>query len=61
MAVGASKKQPVVIGEKIEIAEIITVTLSVDHRTVDGALGAKFLNAFKYYIENPVAMFLDHC
>lgn len=61
MAVGASKKQPVVIGEKIEIAEIMTVTLSVDHRTVDGALGAKFLNAFKYYIENPVAMFLDHC
>ncbi|MFP3023503.1 MAG: pyruvate dehydrogenase complex dihydrolipoamide acetyltransferase [Wolbachia sp.] len=61
MAVGASKKQPVVIGEKMEIAEIMTVTLSVDHRAVDGALGAKFLNAFKYYIENPVAMLLEHC
>ncbi|RDD34687.1 Dihydrolipoyllysine-residue acetyltransferase component of pyruvate dehydrogenase complex [Wolbachia endosymbiont of Cylisticus convexus] len=58
MAVGASKKQPVVIGEKIEIAEIMTVTLSVDHRTVDGALGAKFLNAFKHYIENPTVMLL---
>ncbi|QMV46561.1 pyruvate dehydrogenase complex dihydrolipoamide acetyltransferase [Wolbachia pipientis] len=61
MAVGASKKQPIVMNEKIEIAEIMTVTLSVDHRAVDGALGAKFLNAFKYYIENPVAMFLEYC
>ncbi|MGL9726528.1 MAG: dihydrolipoamide acetyltransferase family protein, partial [Wolbachia sp.] len=56
IAVGTSKKQPVVIGEKIEIAEIMTVTLSVDHRAVDGALGAKFLNAFKHYIENPTMM-----
>ncbi|UIP92104.1 pyruvate dehydrogenase complex dihydrolipoamide acetyltransferase [Wolbachia pipientis] len=59
MAVGESKKQPVVIGEKIEIEEIMTVTLSVDHRAVDGALGAKFLNAFKYYIENPTVMLLE--
>ncbi|WP_353287440.1 pyruvate dehydrogenase complex dihydrolipoamide acetyltransferase [Wolbachia endosymbiont (group B) of Gerris lacustris] len=59
MAVGTSKKQPIVIGEKIEIAEIMTVTLSVDHRAVDGALGAKFLNAFKYYIENPTVMLLE--
>ncbi len=58
MAVGASKKQPIVMNEKIEIAEIMTVTLSVDHRTVDGALGAKFLNAFKHYIENPLAMLI---
>lgn len=59
MAVGASKKQPVVIGEKIEVAEIMIVTLSVDHRAVDGALGAKFLNAFKHYIENPTVMLLE--
>lgn len=59
MAVGASKKQPVVISEKIEIAEVMTVTLSVDHRAVDGALGAKFLNAFKYYIENHTVMLLE--
>jgi len=59
MAVGTSKKQPIVINEKIEIAEIMMVTLSVDHRTVDGALGAKFLNAFKHYIENPLAMLLE--
>ncbi|MDG7055104.1 MAG: pyruvate dehydrogenase complex dihydrolipoamide acetyltransferase [Wolbachia endosymbiont of Menacanthus eurysternus] len=59
MAVGTSKKQPIVINEKIEIAEIIMITLSVDHRTVDGALGARFLNAFKHYIENPLAMLLE--
>ncbi|MDR2548564.1 MAG: pyruvate dehydrogenase complex dihydrolipoamide acetyltransferase [Rickettsiales bacterium] len=59
MAVGTSKKQPIVINEKIEIAEIMMVTLSVDHRTVDGALGAKFLNAFKHYIENPLATLLE--
>ncbi|WCR53651.1 MAG: Dihydrolipoyllysine-residue acetyltransferase component of pyruvate dehydrogenase complex [Wolbachia endosymbiont of Ctenocephalides orientis wCori] len=59
MAVGASEKRPIVVNEKVDIAEIMTVTLSVDHRTVDGALGAKFLNAFKYYIENPVAMLVE--
>ncbi len=59
MAVGASKKQPIVMNEKIEIAEIMTVSLSVDHRAVDGALGAKFLNAFKHYIENPLVMFIE--
>ncbi|WP_341812088.1 pyruvate dehydrogenase complex dihydrolipoamide acetyltransferase [Wolbachia endosymbiont (group A) of Conops quadrifasciatus] len=58
MAVGASKKQPIVMNEKIEIAEIMTATLSVDHRAVDGALGAKFLNAFKHYIESPLAMLI---
>ncbi|MCV3769289.1 MAG: pyruvate dehydrogenase complex dihydrolipoamide acetyltransferase [Wolbachia pipientis] len=59
MAVGTAKKQPVIINEKVEIAEIMTVTLSADHRTVDGATGAKFLNAFKYYIENPLAMLIE--
>ncbi|AAW71335.1 pyruvate dehydrogenase complex dihydrolipoamide acetyltransferase [Wolbachia endosymbiont of Brugia malayi] len=59
MAIGTSKKQPIVIDEKIEIVEIITVTLSVDHRAVDGVLGAKFLNAFKHYIENPLAMLIE--
>ncbi|WP_253299832.1 pyruvate dehydrogenase complex dihydrolipoamide acetyltransferase [Wolbachia endosymbiont of Chironomus riparius] len=56
MAVGASEKRPIVVNETIKIEEIMTVTLSVDHRTVDGALGAKFLNAFKYYIENPYSI-----
>lgn len=58
MAVGASEKRPIVENEKVEIAEIMAVTLSVDHRAVDGALGAKFLNAFKHYIENPLSMLI---
>lgn len=58
MAVGASEKRPIVENEKVEIAEMIAVTLSVDHRAVDGALGAKFLNAFKHYVENPLSMLI---
>jgi len=58
MAVGASEKRPIVENEKVEIAEMMAVTLSVDHRAVDGALGAKFLNAFKHYIENPLSMLI---
>ncbi len=58
MAVGASEKRPVVVNEKVEIAEIMSITLSVDHRTVDGALGAKFLNIFKFYIENPLSILI---
>ncbi len=56
LAVGAGIKQPVVTGEKIEIATIMNCTLSCDHRVVDGALGAELLNAFKSYIEDPVRM-----
>ncbi len=59
MAVGASKKQPIIINEKVEIAEIMIVTLSADHRTVDGAMGAKFLNTFKHYIENPLTILIE--
>lgn len=58
MAVGASEKRPIVENEKVEVAEMMAVTLSVDHRSVDGALGAKFLNAFKHYIENPLSMLI---
>ncbi len=56
LAVGAGIKQPVVTGEKIEIATVMNCTLSCDHRVVDGALGAELLNAFKSYIEDPVRM-----
>ncbi|WP_333023177.1 pyruvate dehydrogenase complex dihydrolipoamide acetyltransferase [Wolbachia endosymbiont of Pentidionis agamae] len=58
MAVGKSEKQPVVINNKLEIVEIISITLSVDHRVVDGVLAAKFLNTFKNYIENPIAILI---
>ena len=56
LAVGAGIQQPVVRGGEIKIATIMSVTLSTDHRVVDGALGAELLQAFKGYIEKPMAM-----
>ena len=56
LAVGTSEERPVVRGGKIEIAHIMSVTLSCDHRAVDGALGAELIGAFKMLIENPVMM-----
>lgn len=56
LAVGAGVEQPVVVNGKIEVRTVMSVTLSVDHRVVDGAVGAQFLQAFKSYIENPVLM-----
>jgi pyruvate dehydrogenase E2 component (dihydrolipoamide acetyltransferase) len=58
MAVGMSSKRPVVIDDKIEIKTIMDVTISCDHRVVDGAVGATFLAAFKKYIEAPILMFV---
>ncbi|WP_319414465.1 pyruvate dehydrogenase complex dihydrolipoamide acetyltransferase [uncultured Cohaesibacter sp.] len=56
LAVGAGEKRPVIVGDEIKVATMMTVTLSTDHRTVDGALGAELLKAFKGYIENPMSM-----
>ena len=56
LAVGAGIEQPVVKDGGIMIATVMSVTLSVDHRAVDGAIGAQFLQYFKQYIENPVSM-----
>jgi pyruvate dehydrogenase E2 component (dihydrolipoamide acetyltransferase) len=56
LAVGTSEERPVVRAGKIEIANIMSVTLSCDHRAVDGALGAELIGAFKMLIENPVMM-----
>jgi pyruvate dehydrogenase E2 component (dihydrolipoamide acetyltransferase) len=56
LAVGASEERPVVRNGKIEIASIMSVTLSCDHRAIDGALGAELIGAFKALIENPVMM-----
>src|ERR1700676_738205 len=56
LAVGASEERPIVKDGKIEIAQIMRVTMSCDHRAVDGALGAELLGAFKMLIENPVMM-----
>src|SRR5215471_10421851 len=56
LAVGTSEERPVVRGGKIEIAHIMSVTLSCDHRAIDGALGAELIGEFKQLIENPVMM-----
>jgi pyruvate dehydrogenase E2 component (dihydrolipoamide acetyltransferase) len=56
LAVGAGIETPVVRNGKVEIRTIMTVTLSTDHRAVDGALGAQLLSAFKDYIEKPAGM-----
>ncbi len=56
LAVGAGEKRVVVKGGAPAVATCMTVTLSTDHRAVDGALGAEFLAAFKQLIENPMGM-----
>ena len=56
LAVGAGVKKPVVKVDQIQIATVMSVTLSVDHRVIDGALGAELLAAIKGYIEEPMTM-----
>jgi len=57
LAVGAGVKKPVVKEDgTLGIATVMSVTLSVDHRVIDGALGAEFLSAIKGNLDNPVAM-----
>ena len=58
LAVGAGEQRPVVKNGELAVATVMTVTLSADHRIVDGALGAKWLQAFKRAIEQPVTMLL---
>ncbi|MFZ2102794.1 MAG: pyruvate dehydrogenase complex dihydrolipoamide acetyltransferase [Oricola sp.] len=56
LAVGAGEARPVVKDGALAIAQVMTVTLSTDHRCVDGALGAELLGSFKGYIEKPMSM-----
>ncbi|WP_449252919.1 pyruvate dehydrogenase complex dihydrolipoamide acetyltransferase [Brevundimonas naejangsanensis] len=56
MSVGAGEQRPVVKDGQLAVATVMTVTLTCDHRVVDGATGARFLQAFKPLIEDPVAM-----
>jgi pyruvate dehydrogenase E2 component (dihydrolipoamide acetyltransferase) len=58
LAVGAAERRPVVAGEQLEPATVMNVTLSCDHRVVDGATGAALLAAFKAFIEDPVRMLI---
>ncbi len=58
LAVGAGEQRPVVKDGQLAVATMMTVTLSADHRVVDGAVGAEWLQAFKGYVEAPVTMLL---
>ncbi|KIJ89125.1 pyruvate dehydrogenase complex dihydrolipoamide acetyltransferase [Rickettsia asembonensis] len=58
MGVGASAKRAIVKNDQVIIATIMDVTLSADHRVVDGAVGAEFLAAFKKFIESPTLMLI---
>ena len=58
IAVGAGEERPVVKNGKIEISTVMTVTMSADHRVVDGGTGAKFLATLKQFIEEPASMLL---
>ncbi len=58
LAVGAGKQQAVVRNGELAVATVMSSTLSVDHRVVDGAVGAEFLAAYKTIIENPLSMML---
>ncbi len=56
LAVGGGEKRAVVKDGELKVATIMSVTLSTDHRAVDGVLGAQLLGSFKKYIENPISM-----
>ena len=58
LAVGSGQKLPIVKDDKVVICNVMNVTLSCDHRAIDGAIGAKFLQVFKKIIENPILMSL---
>jgi pyruvate dehydrogenase E2 component (dihydrolipoamide acetyltransferase) len=56
MAVGAGEKRPYVVNDALQIATVMSASGSFDHRAVDGAEGAKLMQAFKRLIENPLGM-----
>ncbi|MDB9891550.1 pyruvate dehydrogenase complex dihydrolipoamide acetyltransferase [Alphaproteobacteria bacterium] len=58
LAVGAGEQRPIVIDGNLAVATVMSVTLSADHRAFDGAVGARWLQAFKGFVENPVTMLL---
>ena len=58
LAVGAGEQRPVVVDGALTVATVMTVTLSADHRAIDGAVAALWLQSFKGFVENPVTMLL---
>lgn len=58
LSVGAGVRQPILVGDTVTVGTVMTVTLSTDHRAVDGALGAQVLARFKKFIEHPLLMLI---
>jgi pyruvate dehydrogenase E2 component (dihydrolipoamide acetyltransferase) len=58
LAVGAVRKQPVVVGDEVRPGQRMKVTLSSDHRVIDGALAAQFLAEVRRLLENPLLLFV---
>jgi pyruvate dehydrogenase E2 component (dihydrolipoamide acetyltransferase) len=58
LSVGAGQQKPVVVDGELSIATVMSVTLAMDHRCVDGAIGARFIKAFKETIEDPISIIL---
>ena len=58
IAIGAGEERPVVRDGKVVVANIMTVTMGCDHRVIDGATGARFLQTFKSFVEEPASMLL---
>lgn len=56
LAVGSGEERPVIVNGEVKVATIMEITLSSDHRVVDGAVGAEFLQALKGFIEQPLTM-----
>ena len=58
LAVGAAKQQPVIVDGELAVGTVMTVTLSADHRVIDGAVAAEWMAAFVRRVENPVSVLL---
>lgn len=58
LAVGAVTRQPVVDGDTLAIGHVMSLTLSADHRVVDGAVGARFLKEVRHFLEHPIELIL---
>jgi pyruvate dehydrogenase E2 component (dihydrolipoamide acetyltransferase) len=58
LAIGGVEQKPVVIDGQLEVRERMRVTMSCDHRAVDGATGARFLQTVRRYIENPLSLII---
>jgi pyruvate dehydrogenase E2 component (dihydrolipoamide acetyltransferase) len=58
LSVGAGEDRPIVRNKEVVVANMCTLTLTCDHRAVDGAIGAEFLGALRGYIEDPMTMML---